>query len=115
LAIAHKVGKRIGLNTSTTMTVNAVFAPDREYSGNRQPQPFRQADESQGGAGPKAISLQFISFASDRGPPIVTEVEIQASALRRLNGEAAEQWSKPAGSFPANVARLSSVSSASAS
>ena len=49
LAVGRKSGKLVGLDTSTRMAMNAIFAPDREYSGNRQPQPFRQADESQGG------------------------------------------------------------------
>ena len=32
LAVAHKTGKRIGLDTSTRMAMNAVFAPDRQHS-----------------------------------------------------------------------------------
>jgi hypothetical protein len=33
LAVAHKTGKRIGLDTSSPMAMNAVFAPDRETTG----------------------------------------------------------------------------------
>jgi hypothetical protein len=33
LAVAHKTGERIGLDTSTRMAMNAVFAPDREHAG----------------------------------------------------------------------------------
>ena len=68
LAVAHKTGKRIELDTSTQMAMNAVFAPDREYSGNRQPQPFRQADESQGGAvlKPFRFSLSALRRIADR-------------------------------------------------
>jgi len=36
LAVAHKTGERIGLDTSTRLAVNAVFAPGREHAG---PQP----------------------------------------------------------------------------
>ena len=55
LAVAHKTGKRIGLDTSTRMAMNAVFAPDREHTGDRNPQPFSQADELKG-----TLALQAI-------------------------------------------------------
>ena len=79
MAVAHKTGKRIGLDTSTRLAMNAVFAPDREHPGDRKPQPFSQAHELKGSLALKPFRLQFISSASDRGPSIVTEVEIQAS------------------------------------
>ena len=79
LAVAHKTGERIGLDTSTRMAMNAVFAPDREHPGDRQPQPFSQVDELKGTLALKPFRLQFISSASDRGTSIVTELEIQAS------------------------------------
>ena len=46
--------------------------------------PFRKADELKDTLALKPFRLQLINLASDRGPPIVTEVEIQASALRIL-------------------------------
>ena len=76
LAVAHKTGERIGLDTSTRLAMNAVFAPDREHPGDRKPQPFSQAHELKGSLALKPFRLQFISSASDRGPSIVTEVEI---------------------------------------
>jgi hypothetical protein len=79
LAVAHKTGERIGLDTSTRMAMNAVFAPDREHGGDRQPQPFSQADEQKGTLALEPFQLQFISSAPDRGPSIMTELEIQAS------------------------------------
>jgi hypothetical protein len=79
VAVAHKTGKRIGLDTSTRLAMNAVFAPDREHPGDRKPQPFSQAHELKGSLALKPFRLQFISSASDRGPSTVTEVEIQAS------------------------------------
>ena len=79
LAVAHKNGKRIGLDTSSRMAMNAVFAPDREHAGDRKPQPFSQADELKGTLALQPFRLQFISLAPDRGPSIVTELEIQAS------------------------------------
>src|SRR4029077_19272975 len=48
LAVGRKSGKLVGLDTSTRMAMNAVFAPDREHAGDRQPQPFSQADELKG-------------------------------------------------------------------
>ena len=78
LAVAHKTGKRIGLDISTRMAMNVVFAPDREHAGDRKPQPFSQADELKGTLALKPFRLQFVSSAPDRGPSIVTELEIQA-------------------------------------
>ena len=79
LAVAHKTGKRIGLDTSNRMAMNAVFAPDRGHAGDRKPQPFSQADELKDTLALKPFRLQFICSAPDRGPSIVTELEIQAS------------------------------------
>jgi hypothetical protein len=50
LAVAHKTGERIGLDTSNRMAMNAVFAPDRK------PQPLSRVDELKGCSRPKAIS-----------------------------------------------------------
>ena len=79
LAVGRKSGKRIGLDTSNRMAMNAVFAPDRGHAGDRKPQPFRQADELEDTLALKPFRLQFICSARDRGPLIVTELEIQAS------------------------------------
>ena len=58
--------------------MNAVFAADREHTGAREPQPFSQVEEPKSTLALKPFRLQFISLAPDRGPSIVTEVEIQA-------------------------------------
>jgi hypothetical protein len=79
LAVAHKTGERIGLDTSTQMAMNAVFASDREQPRDRNPQPFSQADELNGTRALRSFRLQFISLAPDRGSSVLTEVEIQAS------------------------------------
>jgi hypothetical protein len=78
-AVAHKTGERIGLDTSTRMAINTIFAPDREHPGDRQPQPFSLADKLKGTLALQPFQLQLTSVAPDRGPSIVTEVEIQAS------------------------------------
>jgi hypothetical protein len=79
LAVAHKTGERTGLDTSTRIEMNAVFAPDREHAGDHQPQPFSQADELKSTPAPQPFQLQYISSSPDGGPSIVTEVEIEAS------------------------------------
>ena len=79
LAVGRKSGKRIGLDTSSRMAMNAVFAPDREHTGAREPRPFSQGDELKTTLTLQTFRLQFISSAPGRGPSIVTEVEIQAS------------------------------------
>jgi hypothetical protein len=61
------------------MGMNAVFAPDAEHTGAREPRPFSRAEEPKSTLALKPFRLQFISSASDRGPSIVTELEIQAS------------------------------------
>jgi hypothetical protein len=79
LAVAHKTGERIGLDTSTRLAMNTIFAPDRGHPENRNPQPFSHADEAKGTLALKPFRLQFISAGVNRGPTIVTELEIQAS------------------------------------
>ena len=79
LAVGRKSGKLVGLDTSTLMAMNAVFAPDREHTGAREPRPFSSGDELKSTLALQPFRLQFISLAPDRGPSIVTEVEIQAS------------------------------------
>ncbi len=76
LAVARKSGKLVGLDTSTRMAMNVVFAPDREHGGDRKPQPLSQADELQGAVALQPFRLQFISLAPDGRPSIVTQVEI---------------------------------------
>jgi hypothetical protein len=79
LAVGRKSGKLVGLDTSTRMAMNAAFAPDREHAGDRKPQPLSQVDELKGALTLEPFRLQFISSAPDRGPSIVTELEIHAS------------------------------------
>ena len=79
LAVAHKTGERIGIDTSTRLAMNTIFAPDREPPEKRNPQPFSRVDELKGTLALKPFRLQLISLAPDRGRSIVTEVEIQAS------------------------------------
>jgi hypothetical protein len=48
LAVGHKTGKAVGLDTSTRMAMNAVFAPDREPARAREPQPYSELSQVDG-------------------------------------------------------------------
>ncbi len=80
LAVAHKTGKRIGLDTSTRMAMNAIFAPDREPAAARKPQ-LSQGDELKRVLAPRLqpFRVQFVGAAADRGPTTLNEVEVQAA------------------------------------
>ena len=84
-AIARQTGRRIGLDLSTPMAMNAVFAPDREPD-ERKLRPHSQAaprDELQPilAAKPQPFRIQFVGAAPGRGLTILSEVEIQASGV----------------------------------
>ena len=83
LTIARQTGRRIGLDLSTRMAMNAVFAPDREPH-NRKPRPHSEpalSDELNRivAAKPQPFRIQFVGAAPGRGLTILSEVEIQAS------------------------------------
>ena len=82
-AIARQTGRRIGLDLSTRMAMNAVFAPDREPDEHK-PRPYSEP-ASLGElkrlltAKPQPFRIQFVGAAPGRGLTILSEVEIQAS------------------------------------
>ena len=85
LAIARHTGRRIGLDLSTRMAMNAVFAPDREPD-ERKPRPHSEAaplDELKRilTAKPQPFRIQFVGAAPGCGLTILSEVEIQASGV----------------------------------
>ena len=55
LAVAHKTGTRIELDTSNRMAMNAIFAPDREHDGDRQPSTFQSGRGAEKHPRPKAV------------------------------------------------------------
>jgi hypothetical protein len=94
LAVAHKTGERIGLDTSSRMAMNAVFAPDREHGGDRQPQPFSQADELKGALARKPCAVVFHCPGRPAPTPLAD------SAKGRLGGgqcrnQVRERWCWP--------------------
>jgi hypothetical protein len=85
LTIARQTGRRIGLDLSTRMAMNAVFAPDREPD-ERKPRPHSEAaplDELKRilTAKPQPFRIQFVGVAPGCGLTILREVEIQASGV----------------------------------
>ncbi len=82
LAIARQAGRRIGLDLSTRMAMNAVFAPDREPN-ERKPRPSPELDPVEElkrilAAKPQPFRIQFLC-AAPAGLSLLNEVEIQAS------------------------------------
>lgn len=78
LAVAGKIGKSIGLDTSSRMAMNAVFAPDRGV------RPISDSDqigelERTLTARPQSFRVQFMGAASNYGPTILREAEIQVA------------------------------------
>ena len=80
LAIARSTGRRIGIDTSTRMAMNAVFAPDREpaHKGRLRPEPDA-SDELTRILTKKPFWIQSIGTTPDSEQPILKEVEIQVS------------------------------------
>ena len=71
LAIARQTGRRIGLDVSTRMAMNAVFAPDRELA-ERKPRPNSELaplDELKRifAAKQQPFRIQFVGAAPDLG------------------------------------------------
>jgi hypothetical protein len=56
LAVGRKSSKLVGLDTSTRIAMNAVFAPDREQADARKPQPFSELSQ---GDDPKRPALRI--------------------------------------------------------
>jgi hypothetical protein len=80
--VARKTGRRIDLDPSTRMAMNAVFSPDRKPAERKPLPPSELAplDELKCviAAKPQPFRIQFVGAAPDRGLSILGEVEIQA-------------------------------------
>jgi hypothetical protein len=84
LAIASQTGKRIGLDLSTRMAMNAVFVPDREPAG-QTPRPSAESDpvdELKRIVSTKSqlFRIRFLC-AAPTGLSVSNEVEIQATNM----------------------------------
>lgn len=83
LAVARKMSKRIDVNSSTRVAMNAVLVSDREATPARKPRLLARlaaAHELKRVLDPKLhrFRIQFAGSSPDRGPSILTEVEIEA-------------------------------------
>ena len=78
LVVAGKIGKHIGLDTSSRMAMNAVFAPDRGVRPISGPGQVGEMERTLA-ANPQAFRVQFIGAGSDYGPAILREAEIQVA------------------------------------
>ena len=84
VAVAEKVGRRIGLKASTRLAMNAAFAPDREQAGAREegissePRTYNDLTPTLGGK-TLPYRIQFARAEPDLGTSTLNEVEIEAS------------------------------------
>jgi hypothetical protein len=82
LVVARKMSKRIDVDPSTRVAMNAVLVSDREATPARKPRLLARltpAHELKRVLDPKLhrFRIQFAGSSRDRGPPILTEVEIE--------------------------------------
>jgi hypothetical protein len=84
MAIARSTGRRIGLDLSTPMAMNAVFVPDREPDRwtPRSSAELHPADEFKRVVSAKShlFRIQFLC-AAPTGLPVLNEVEILAASV----------------------------------
>ena len=81
LMIAQKIGKGVGVDTSTRMMMNAVLIPDREPEKARLPRSSAKPsalDELARILEAKQFRIQFVGAAPGRGQVVLREVEIEA-------------------------------------
>ena len=81
LAIARRMGRRIGLDLSTRMAMNAVFVPDREPDRCR-PRPAPEldpVDELKRTVSAKSQLFRIQFCAGPAGLSVLNEVEIRAT------------------------------------
>jgi hypothetical protein len=83
LAIGRSTGKRIGLDLSTPMAMNAVFVPDREPD-KRTPRPSPKLNTANEvrlvSAKSQLFRMQFLC-ATPTGLSVLNEVEIRAASV----------------------------------
>ncbi len=83
-AVARLIAKRVDVDPLVRLGMNAVLVPDREEAASPKPRSHSElgpADEATDvlAATTRPFRIQFVGAAPDRGPPTLTEVEIQAA------------------------------------
>ena len=98
LAVAHKTGKRVGLDTATRMGKDASFSLERDRT-EPQHQPPKKTDPVDelmrivSEAPSLPYRVQFLGARTDRGPSILKEVDLRASEPSEAVREAARlRW-----------------------
>src|SRR5208283_3824993 len=76
--------KQPGVEPSTRMAMDADLASDRKASPARWPGSFSEVDQVNElkrilAARPQPFRIQFFGVATDRGPAVLTEIEIRAA------------------------------------
>ena len=118
LAVARKVSKRVDVDPSVRLAMNALFVPDREAGPVHKTRILAGLMRAKGlervfDPKPKRFRIQFAGATPDRGPLILSDVEIDATdlstaiiaaaniawpprtiGLRILNGEGDEVFSR---------------------
>src|SRR5271156_6250558 len=85
MAVGHKMGKRVDLNPSTRIAMNALFVPDREPATARRPRHYPKpmpVDAPRSILSPRSqlFRIQFVAATSDRGPTTLKKVQIRVAA-----------------------------------
>ena len=96
LAIARKMGKRVGFDTASGMASDVDFASFLETSASPPHAPVPDLDPldepvrlTSEGPGCGQFRIQFLGAGADRGPTILEEVEVRASDVSTAIREAA--------------------------
>ena len=83
-AVARLVGRRKEVDPLARLAMNAILVPDREDAATRKARPLSErgpAEEEMRvpAVGMHLFRIHFLGAAPDRGPPTLTEVEIEAA------------------------------------
>ena len=83
-AVARLIGRRKEVDPLARLAMNAILVPDREDAATRRARPLSErgpAEEEMRvpAVGMHPFRIHFLGAAPDRGPPTLTEVEIEAA------------------------------------
>jgi hypothetical protein len=98
IAVAHKMGKRVGVEPLTRIAMNALFVPDRKPAAARLPRAFskpRPLDQRNRilSPRPQLFRIQFVGATPDRETTILKEVQIRvADTSAAIVAAANTQW-----------------------
>ena len=84
IAVARLIGRRKDVDPLARLAMNAVLVPDRKEAASRKPRSLSELTPANEAvhvlaAAMRPFRIQFVGTAPDRGPLVLTEVEIQAA------------------------------------